>query len=75
MSNHYIRHASARKEAFSLYLGPPPSPDEARQHFALNAKRDPANAARYAEALKIFLAMCWNTPPPAWEQKSDAKQV
>ncbi|HET7096601.1 MAG TPA: hypothetical protein VFJ68_04370 [Casimicrobiaceae bacterium] len=75
MSNYYVRHASAREEAFGWYLGPPPSPDEARQHFALRAKRDPANAARYAEALEVFLAMCWNTPAPAPEQKSEAKHV
>ena len=75
MSNHYVRHASAREEAFSWYFGPPPSPDEARQHFGLKATRDPANAARYAEALEIFLAICWNTLPSAQEQKSEAKHV
>ena len=75
MSNHYVRHASAREEAFSWYLGAPPSPGEARQHFALKAKRDPANAARYSEALVIFLAMCWNIPAPAHEQRSGAPPV
>ena len=75
MSNHYVRHASAREEAFNWYLGPPPPPAEARQHFALKSKRDPANAARYAEALEIFLAMCWSTLAPVPEQMSEAKHV
>ena len=75
MSSHYVRHASAREEAFSWYLGPPPSPHEARQHFALKAERDPRNAARYAEALEIYLAMCWNAPASTQEHKSEAKHL
>jgi hypothetical protein len=65
MPHHYARHANARQEAFSWYLGTPPSADEARQHFALKAIRDPVHRALYAEALDIFLATCWKIPPPA----------
>jgi hypothetical protein len=73
--SHYVRHASAREEAFSWYLGHPPSPDDARRHFELKARHDPAHGARYAEALEIFLAQCWNTPAPTHKQKSKDKNV
>ena len=61
----YAQHANARQEAFSWYDGTPPSEEEARRHFVAKAMRDPANRALYAEALDIFLATCWNIPPPA----------
>jgi len=56
-------HATARHKAFSWYIGHPPSPGVAARYFALRADRDPANGELYAEALKIFLATCWNLRP------------
>ncbi len=54
--NGHIQHAQARREAVGWYTDYPPMPDEAREHFALLKKRYPENAARYDEALRIFLA-------------------
>ncbi len=72
MPHHYVQHANARQEAFSWYLGAPPSADEARRYFASKAIGDPAHRALYAEALDIFLATCWKiTPPGQQEQPSD----
>jgi hypothetical protein len=71
MHYRYVQHASARKEAFSWYLGAPPSVGEARRHFASKAIGDPAHRAFYAEALDIFLATCWNISPPAKKQVGD----
>lgn len=64
MPHPYAQRASARQEAFSWYLGSPPSVDEARRHFATKAMGNPAHRALYAEALGIFLATCWKIPPP-----------
>ncbi len=71
MRHPYAQHANARLEAFSWYLGTPPSVVEARDHFASKAVRDPAHRALYAEALDIFLATCWKIPPPAQGQFRD----
>jgi hypothetical protein len=51
-------HARARREAFGWYIGEPPSPDEARQHFSALAQQHPESASLYAEALRIYLATC-----------------
>jgi len=75
MGNRYIHHTSAREEAFEWYLGSPPSPDEAREHFALKAKRDPEHSARYTEALEIFLATCWSIPTPTYAQESKDRHI
>lgn len=73
MPHHYALHANARQEAFSWYLGTPPSADEARRHFASRAISDPEHRALYAEALDIFLAQCWNIPPA--DQRVSDKHV
>ena len=73
MPHHYASHANARQEAFSWYLGTPPSPDDARRHFASMAIRDPGHRALYAEALDIFLAQCWKIPPA--EKRVSDKRV
>jgi hypothetical protein len=52
-----------RSEAFGWYIGEPPSPMEAAYHFAEQAELDSANRSLYAEALGIFLAICWNIHP------------
>jgi len=63
----YANHERARQEAFGWYDGTPPSAEVARQHFAAEAERDPAQRALYAEALTIFLGTCWKLPMPSQE--------
>ena len=72
---HHVQHANARQEAFSWYLGTPPSADEARGHFAERAVRDPAHGALYAEALDIFLAACWKVAPPDQQRQATDKHA
>jgi hypothetical protein len=75
MRYRYVQHATARQEAFCWYLDIPPSPEEARRHFASKAIRDPSRRAFYAEALDIFLATCWNISPPAKKAEARDKHV
>lgn len=51
-------HERARREAFGWYIGDPPTPDDARRHFAARAQQHPEHAALYDEALRIYLATC-----------------
>src|SRR5512134_3857007 len=39
--NDHTHHEKARREAFSWYVGDPPSPDEARRHFISRARQHP----------------------------------
>jgi len=71
MPHRHVQHASARQEAFCWYHGTPPTPDEARRHFASKAVRDPSRRSLYAEALNIFLATCWKISSPANEEFGD----
>jgi hypothetical protein len=57
MTDH-THHEKARREAFSWYVGDPPSPDEARRHFISRARQHPEDYALYDEALRIYLATC-----------------
>ena len=59
----YTEEASVHDEAFGWYSGESPSPMEAAYHFAELAERDPTNRSRYAAALEMFLASCWNIYP------------
>lgn len=64
----YTEDAAAHAVAFGWYSGESPSPMEAAYHFAELAERDPPNHLRYAAALEMFLASCWNICPNVQER-------